>query len=401
MLSLYRINKLLLKYLIFSLFILGGGESFAQTGTIQNTYVGNGSYMAVYNQQNFQPGFITTARTNPQGYIAFQEGSSHTGSADNANVNGYVSKIGNTAFTFPVGDGTSLRNLAISAPVSSSTQLGVAWFAGDPGTVQDPTDSAVHPTNNFTGLLTSVSNIGFWDWVPFSGSNVDGLTVTVSVPDVSSFSTAANLRLVGWNGTAWVDLSGVSNATGSTAGSLLSGTIPTSSTISAIGIGTYNPITDLNVTKTVDNLSPSVGSNVVFTLVASNGGPNDATNVSVQDLLPSGYTYVSSNAPVGTTYNNTTGLWNIGNLANGTTSTLTITATVNATGNYANTATISGTENDPTPTNSTSTVTPTPVATTDLSVSKTIDNTSPAVGSNVVFTLIRDNQKKPNNLLKN
>ncbi len=124
-----------------------------------------------------------------------------------------------------------------------------------------------------------------------------------------------------------------------------------------------------------------------MSLITVNNGPSAATNVSVQDLLPSGYTYLSSNAPVGTTYDNTTGVWNIGNLANGTSSNLTITATVNASGNYTNSATISGTENDPTPTNSTSTITPTPIATTDLSVSKTVDNTSPAVGSNVIFTL--------------
>ena len=70
-------------------------------------------------------------------------------------------------------------------------------------------------------------------------------------------------------------------------------------------------------------------------------------------------------------------------MANGANATLTIVATVNASGPYANTATISGTEVDPTPGNNTSTSTPVPVPQTNLAVSKTVSNPTPNVGSNV------------------
>ncbi|MBB6274918.1 putative repeat protein (TIGR01451 family), partial [Pedobacter cryoconitis] len=149
--------------------------------------------------------------------------------------------------------------------------------------------------------------------------------------------------------------------------------------------------TNLNLVKTVDNPTPAVGNNVVFTLVATNNGPSDGTGISVTDLLPAGYTYVSSTPPAGTTYVPATGLWTIGTLTNGAASTLTITATVNATGPYANTATITGNENDPDPGNNTSTATPVPTATTNLDLVKTVNNATPAVGSNVVFTLIATN----------
>ncbi|MBC8988541.1 DUF11 domain-containing protein, partial [Pedobacter sp. N36a] len=89
-------------------------------------------------------------------------------------------------------------------------------------------------------------------------------------------------------------------------------------------------------------------------------GPSDGTGITVTDLLPSGYTYVSSTPPAGTTYDPLTGLWNIGTMINAATATLTITAKVNAAGIYANTATITGTENDPTPGNNTPTSTPVP-----------------------------------------
>ncbi|MFT3750892.1 MAG: gliding motility-associated C-terminal domain-containing protein [Agriterribacter sp.] len=116
---------------------------------------------------------------------------------------------------------------------------------------------------------------------------------------------------------------------------------------------------DRSVTKSVDNPSAPAGSNVIFTITAHNNGPSNTTGVTVNDLLPSGYTHVSSSATQGT-YNNTTGVWTIGNILNGGSATLTITATVNASGLYQNTATISGTESDPGNTNNSAAVTVTP-----------------------------------------
>ena len=103
---------------------------------------------------------------------------------------------------------------------------------------------------------------------------------------------------------------------------------------------------DLSVTKTVNNIHPLVGNNVVFTIVVTNNGPNEATNVVVTDLLPSGYSYVSSTTTVGT-YNNSTGLWTVGTIVNNGSETLTVTATVNPTGNYLNTASVTGDGVDP------------------------------------------------------
>ena len=102
---------------------------------------------------------------------------------------------------------------------------------------------------------------------------------------------------------------------------------------------------NLSIDKTVNPTTAAVGSNVQFTLLAKNLGTIDATEVIVGDTIPSGYTYVSSTATVGS-YNNVTGLWTIGNLANLGNETLTITAKVNPTGDYLNLAKISGKEFD-------------------------------------------------------
>jgi|GEM_PF-687515 len=124
---------------------------------------------------------------------------------------------------------------------------------------------------------------------------------------------------------------------------------------------------DRSIAKTVDNATPSVGATVNFTLKAKNLGVGNAVGVSVTDLLPSGYTFVSSNAATtGTSYNNTTGLWSIGALASNQEITLVITAKVLSTGVYLNTATITGTQTDIVPANDVSTATVTPATTISL-----------------------------------
>jgi gliding motility-associated-like protein/uncharacterized repeat protein (TIGR01451 family) len=149
---------------------------------------------------------------------------------------------------------------------------------------------------------------------------------------------------------------------------------------------------DLLIEKTVDNGTPDVGSNVVFKLVVTNEGPGEGTDISVEDLLPAGYAYVSSNAEAGTDYDPATGIWTVGTLAIGESSALTITSTVNATGSYENTATVTASEVDPVPENNSSTVTPVPVPVADLSVVKTVDNLNPYAGNNVVFNIEVSNE---------
>lgn len=119
-----------------------------------------------------------------------------------------------------------------------------------------------------------------------------------------------------------------------------------------------DPETNLSVTKTASSATPIVGTNVTFTITASNNGPSAATGVKVMDNLPAGYTIVSATPSTGTWAAPT---WTIGNLAMNASATLTIIATVNATGLYANTATISGNETDPTSANNSSISTPVPV----------------------------------------
>jgi uncharacterized repeat protein (TIGR01451 family) len=99
-------------------------------------------------------------------------------------------------------------------------------------------------------------------------------------------------------------------------------------------------IADLSLTKTVNNTRPAVGTQVTFTVAVVNNGPDGATGVEVREQLPAGLTYISHIAAQGA-YNPSSGLWEIGSLANGASTTLDITVLVTGVGPYTNQAEIS------------------------------------------------------------
>lgn len=103
---------------------------------------------------------------------------------------------------------------------------------------------------------------------------------------------------------------------------------------------------DRSITKTIDVAYPELNSNVVFTLKAENLGNGNAVGVSVTDLLPDGFSYVSSATPSGTSYDPISGIWTIGDLASNASISLKITAKVIKTGVNINTATITGSQPD-------------------------------------------------------
>ncbi|PIR73959.1 MAG: hypothetical protein COU35_04865 [Candidatus Magasanikbacteria bacterium CG10_big_fil_rev_8_21_14_0_10_47_10] len=86
-------------------------------------------------------------------------------------------------------------------------------------------------------------------------------------------------------------------------------------------------VSDLAVSKTVNNANPSVGDTIQYTLTVSNSGPETATAVSLVDVVPAGLTYVSDDGSGA--YNSVTGLWTIGTLTTGANAILHISAAVN------------------------------------------------------------------------
>ncbi len=159
---------------------------------------------------------------------------------------------------------------------------------------------------------------------------------------------------------------------------------------------------DLSLTKVVSNPNPNVGNTVTFTLTLSNGGPNTATNISVQDIIPNGYSYVAGSIGGGSSRSDAgapTLTWTVNSLNTGSSVNLTFQAVVNASGNYLNTSQVMACDQydpDSTPGNSVTTeddwasATCTPQRA-DLSLTKVVSNPNPNVGNTVTFTLTLSN----------
>ena len=157
-------------------------------------------------------------------------------------------------------------------------------------------------------------------------------------------------------------------------------------------------VIDLSLTKSVDVASPNVGGNITYTLTLANAGPNSATNATVTDVLPTGMTFVSSTPSQGS-YASGTGIWTAGTLASGANATLQIVATVTTSGTKTNTAQVTAADQadaDSTPNNSVASeddqaaVSVTPQSA-DLSIAKTVSDTTPDIGDSVTFTVTVSN----------
>ena len=161
---------------------------------------------------------------------------------------------------------------------------------------------------------------------------------------------------------------------------------------------TQAEVVDLELQMSVDQSSPNVGEDVVFTIVVTNQGPANATGVSVLDALPSGLAYVSATGDG--SYNELTGGWLIGDLDNTDTKTLTLTTTVLPAGKYINTAQVlaqNQVDIDSHPGNNViseddqEVISLNPTATIDLELTKTVNNQSPNTCSIVQFTVKVEN----------
>src|SRR5262249_22600284 len=108
---------------------------------------------------------------------------------------------------------------------------------------------------------------------------------------------------------------------------------------------------DLALTKTVSDATPNVGDTVTFTITLTDNGPDAPAGVTVQDLLPSGLTFVSATPSAGT-YSSGTGVWNVGTVTTAAAQTLLIRATVASPTAAINTASVSHSDQfDPDTTN--------------------------------------------------
>jgi uncharacterized repeat protein (TIGR01451 family) len=197
--------------------------------------------------------------------------------------------------------------------------------------------------------------------------------------------------------TLYVDDTGVPFTGGITSFDSQGFTLGVSPNVNAVGAEyfyvAFGEKVDLSVVKNVDDSTPSEGATVTYTIQVTNNGPGTATGIEVTDLLPAGVTYSSHLASQGS-YVSGTGVWTVGTLANSAFANLTLVATVDAgTGGstITNTATVSASDQQeavPADNSDSADITVSlPGSSSDLEVTKTVDDAAPNEGDTVTYTV--------------
>ena len=97
----------------------------------------------------------------------------------------------------------------------------------------------------------------------------------------------------------------------------------------ADSVSTTVQLADLDVTVSIDDVTPTEGEVVVYTVRLDNLGPNSATGVAISSALPAGLNYLSASATSGS-YSSGSGLWTVGSIASAASASLTLRGTVAA-----------------------------------------------------------------------
>ncbi|MDA7502295.1 carboxypeptidase regulatory-like domain-containing protein, partial [Chitinophagales bacterium] len=162
------------------------------------------------------------------------------------------------------------------------------------------------------------------------------------------------------------------------------------------------PVIDLSLEKVVNATTVSVGDQFTYTISVLNSGPDDATGVAVTDELPAGLAYVSSDG----LYNPSNGLWFIGDLANGASTSLDIEVLVlEIDGPIVNVAEVSAYDQEDIDSEAGNddgdqseddedsvTVFPTADPIADLSLEKVVSESVVALGDEIAYTLTITNE---------
>lgn len=199
-----------------------------QTFKVYNLTTNNSNGITLNNNlsvaavHTYTTGLITSSAT--PNYLVYEAGSSYSGSADNAHVNGWVKKLGSTNFTFPVGNASVLRPIAISS-LSGASEYN-AQYAG-----------ATTNTANVASPLVTVDPYEYW-----FVNQVSGGTAVVDMNWNNSKVTfpnylLASIRVANYAGGMWTSRGGSASGNVTTTGTISS---PATSAFGAFTFGSLN-----------------------------------------------------------------------------------------------------------------------------------------------------------------
>jgi gliding motility-associated-like protein len=236
--------------------------------------------ITVAHSVDFNKGVVVAQQTTPEtmmNMMKFEDGASFTNVSDNSYVDGFVSKTGNSAFTFPIGNGGFYRPASISAPTDVTDSYAVRYLYTNP-------DNAGYNRASKVSSISKVSDKEYWVVNRTSGTSNTQLTLSWDVAKTSTAlpSNLNNIKIARWDGAKWIDEGNLSTTGNATAGTI---------TANVTGYGVFTVAAFINPPVAVNDTV------VTFEDMALNGNvlTNDTivtgSNVKLNSFSINGTTY--------------------------------------------------------------------------------------------------------------
>lgn len=173
--------------------------------------------LTITNNLDFVDGIFNTSSTN---LLTFNAGSSVSSVSNNSYVDGPVRKIGNTSFTFPVGDNGFYAQTTIGAPSVATDAFTAQYFNVDPNT----------PGFNTSSKVASLDHLSTCEyWTVDRNAGTSNVLVTLSWDTRSCGVTVpADLRVARWDGSMWQNHGNGGTTTVGSAGTVVTSAVVTS-----------------------------------------------------------------------------------------------------------------------------------------------------------------------------
>jgi len=199
---------------------VSGTQAFKTFNLVSNNAAGImlANDLGVSGAHTFSAGIISTSAT--PNYLVYEAGSSYSGDGDTKHVNGWITKNGNTAFIFPLGNGTVERTIAINS--LSAASVFNARYAG-----------ATTNTGNVAAPLVTVDPNEYWIINKISGGTATvGMNWDNSKINIPPY-LLANIRVASYIASNWTQAGGSATGNITTTGNI------TSNTLSSFGSLTF------------------------------------------------------------------------------------------------------------------------------------------------------------------
>ncbi|QHV97311.1 hypothetical protein GJR95_20890 [Spirosoma endbachense] len=225
--------------------------------TLQNTAAGQSMVLAVpvtaSQSLSLVDGILKTDATN---LLTLNDNAQAVGASNASHVVGPIAKIGDEAFTFPLGNGTTYRPASIS-PQGTPTDAFTAQYV----------ETSPSQSTSLAACLAVISDKEYWqiDHTSGSGSAQVGLAYQ-NVATSPSITSSPNLRVVRFNGSVWDPISCSAN------GGLAAGLVSTDGATAMFGqftLGTQTPVPTISG-LTANPITVCTGSPLTFTATLGN-----------------------------------------------------------------------------------------------------------------------------------